>query len=103
MYALYSPSTENIHHSYLNFEFNMSLVEMVEVMRYSSNDRYPSTRNEGPRGFRQKNLQNWDSMNRRRRMKIMVAYFTYTVLVIDYCGWKMVKISRACRALTISP
>jgi hypothetical protein len=56
----------------------------------------------GPRGFRQKNLQNWDSMNRRRRMKIMVAYFIYTVLVIDHCAWEMVKISPACRALTIS-
>ena len=61
-----------------------------------------NTRRGGPRGTRQKNLQNWDSMNRRRRMKIMVAYFIYTVLVIDHCAWEMVKISPACRALTIS-
>jgi len=32
VYASYSPSTEHLHHSCLNFEFNMSLVEMEEVM-----------------------------------------------------------------------
>jgi len=35
-------------------------------------------------------------------MKIVDGFFIYIVLVIDYYASEMVKISPACRALTIS-
>ena len=37
----------------------------------------------GPRGFREKKLQNWDSMNQRNRMKTWVHLFCIIHIVID--------------------
>ena len=54
------------------------------------------------RGFRQKTLK--FGLNESQAQNENCGWsFIYIVLVIDYCASERVKISPACRALTISP